>query len=626
MDVDELWNKDYVNKKHMEQFSKALEADDFDAFHITSKNDWAPVKEKVQKSGKRKRDIGVGLGYRILRWPFFVFICLWVSILAVIYAFVRFYVALYENTFTWRGKRQELRKKLRSAETYEEWVKAAEALDRHLGFESWKSDPEFGFYDYRTIAKLVGSMHMLRREGRVDELATVLQTCVKHNFAGTQGRAMYSQCYYGTKDIVDKWNDELVESLGYLSQSNELPMPTKRLLFKQFAKNFGKTALCLSGGATFTYRHFGVVKALLEADLLPNIVSGTSGGGLVAALVATRTNAELKELLVPELADKITACHEKFPTWAKRMYKTGARFDARDWAERCCWFTRGSMTFREAYEKTGKILNISTVPADPHSPVILCNYITSPDAVIWSTLLASAAVPGILNPVMLMMKKKTGDIAPYSFGNKWKDGSLRTDIPVQSLRMYFNVNFTIVSQVNPHISLFVYAPRGTVGRPVSHRKGKGWRGGFLGSTVEDLVKLEIRKWLKLMRHMDLTPRILDQDWSSVWLQRFDGSVTLWPKIQLKDFYYILSDPTREKLASMMRGGEMCAYPKLVMIRHQMNIERAIQHGRRLTSRDRRAVACLADDEAIYHSSSSMDFTNKNWVNPETEPSDDYDSD
>lgn len=39
----------------------------------------------------------------------------------------------------------------------------------------------------------------------------------------------------------------------------------------------------------------------------------------------------------------------------------------------------------------------------------------------------------------------TDELAPYSFGAKWKDGSLRTDIPTQALHTQFNVNYTIVS-------------------------------------------------------------------------------------------------------------------------------------------------------------------------------------
>ena len=31
----------------------------------------------------------------------------------------------------------------------------------------------------------------------------------------------------------------------------------------------------------------------------------------------------------------------------------------------------------------------------------------------------------------------------------------------------------VVSQVNPHVHLFFFAPRGSAGKPVAHRKGKG---------------------------------------------------------------------------------------------------------------------------------------------------------
>lgn len=88
--------------------------------------------------------------------------------------------------------------------------------------------------------------------------------------------------------------------------------------------------------------------------------------------------------------------------------------------------------------RTGRILNISVTPADRHSPTKLLNYLTSPDTVIWSALIASAAVPGILNPVVLMQKTRDGRIAPWNWGSKFKDGSLRVDIPLQALNLYFN--------------------------------------------------------------------------------------------------------------------------------------------------------------------------------------------
>lgn len=373
------------------------------------------------------------------------------------------------------------------------------------------------------------------------------------------------------------------KSLKFILDTKQMQLDDKRELFRSLHGNYGRTALCLSGGATFAYYHFGVVKALLEEDLLPDVITGTSGGALVAGLVATRTNEELKQLLVPALASKITACSEPFTTWFRRWYRTGARFDSVDWARQCAWWTHGSMTFREAYERTGRILNVSCVPADPHSPTMLCNYLTSPDCVVWSAVLASAAVPGILNPVVLMMKQRDGTLAPYSFGHKWKDGSLRTDIPVKALNLHFNVNFTIVSQVNPHINLFFFSSRGSVGQPVTHRRGRGWRGGFLGSAAEQYIKLDLTKWLKILRQLELLPRPLGQDWSQVWLQAgFGGTITIWPRSVAMDFAHILSDPTPARLARMIHEGQQSAFPTLKFVANRLKVERLVELGRRQT--------------------------------------------
>jgi len=80
--------------------------------------------------------------------------------------------------------------------------------------------------------------------------------------------------------------------------------------------------------------HFGVVKALLDSNLLPRVIAGTSCGSLIAAFVCTRTDEELKTLLNPSLAKRITACEEPFRIWFRRFLQTGARFDTVDWARK----------------------------------------------------------------------------------------------------------------------------------------------------------------------------------------------------------------------------------------------------------------------------------------------------
>jgi predicted acylesterase/phospholipase RssA len=202
------------------------------------------------------------------------------------------------------------------------------------------------------------------------------------------------------------------------------------------------------------------VKAFLDAGLLPRVIAGTSAGGLVAAMVCTHTDAELKALLVPELARKLTACEDQFPTWIKRFWTTGARFDSVTWARKvnnylapkysffiqvvssAHFLLKALLLFEKPICRRGasstfpsflliamrELLNCVACPTADHlsSPTMLLNYMTAPDTIIWSALLASTAVPGILNPVVLMQKLSDGRVVPWNWGiSKFKDGSLR---------------------------------------------------------------------------------------------------------------------------------------------------------------------------------------------------------
>ncbi|KAI2788947.1 Patatin-like phospholipase domain-containing protein [Penicillium oxalicum] len=573
------FDREFIKPEELQSFERALNAPE--ASPLVAINDWRPIHQRVRKTrGRRKTP-------KRSRDETREGCCIRCG-----YALVRVYIVLYEQWVSWRGKRQRLRRELWQQTDYPSWLEAARALDAYLGNEKWQETDEYAYYDHLTINKVVSQLKKVRYEAEqetagatsteetpaIEELRALLEACVKNNFAGVENPRMYSEAYSGTKDLVQEYIDEVRRCIQLVGDSRQLDKEAKYQHFKHLDTNFGRTALCLSGGATFAYYHFGVVKALLDNGVLPEIITGTSGGALVAGLVATRTDEELKQLLVPALAHRIRACHEGFTTWIQRWWKTGARFDTVHWAQQCSWFCRGSTTFREAYERTGRILNVSCVPSDPHSPTILANYLTCPDCVIWSAVLASAAVPGILNPVVLMTKKRDGTLAPYSFGHKWKDGSLRTDIPIRALNLHFNVNFTIVSQVNPHVNLFFFSSRGTVGRPVTHRKGRGWRGGFLGTAIEQYIKLDLNKWLRVLRHLELLPRPMGQDWSEIWLQKFSGTVTLWPKTIPSDFYHILSDPTPERLARMIHVGQQSAFPKIQFIKNRLNIENAIMRG------------------------------------------------
>ena len=93
-----------------------------------------------------------------------------------------------------------------------------------------------------------------------------------------------------------------------------------------------------------------------------------------------------------------------------------------------------------------------------------------------------------------------------------------------------------------------------------------------------ISKLELQKFIKISKHLELLPRPLGQDWSGIWLQQFNGTVTIWPRSRLDDFWYILSDPTAERLARMIRAGQQSTFSKLLFIENRMKIETLIEEG------------------------------------------------
>jgi predicted acylesterase/phospholipase RssA len=565
---------------------------------IAAASDFAPVRERTKRRGRgSKIDSGSreGLVYIFLRFPLLVGIFLTIALEFAAYVLIRQIVNVVEYSVAWRGRRGTLRKRMRKANDAAEWRTVALELDQYQGYENWKREDASGLYDWILVKKVLYSLQTMRENDDADGVMGVLELCLRNNFAGTENFRLYSETFFGTKYLIESYLCEVEEALAYIQHTKKVSPQKKRSFYRGVQKNMGRSALCLSGGGSFGYYHFGLVKTLLDANLLPAIISGTSAGGLIAALTCTRTNEELKVLLVPELADRITACEESIRIWGARAYRTGARFDTVKWAEKAQFFTRGSMTFAEAYARTGKVLNISVIPADRHSPVKLLNYHTAPNCIIWSSLLASSAVPGILNPVCLMQKDKNGHAVPWNWGHRFKDGSLRVDIPLQDLHALFNVNYPIVSQVNPHVHLFFFAPKGNPGRPVAHRKGKGWRGGFILSASEHVLKLHLSMNFKIIRDLDLLPSILGQDWSTVFLQQFGGAVTIWPKTRAWDWVRILSDPDRKELDRMIKVGQGVTFPKLHMIENRVRLERAIESGRKTTRQALKAISSAKGD-------------------------------
>lgn len=520
-------------------------------------------------------------------------------------------------------KKQKIKKRIikRFPENYSQWKSYAKGLDdATFGVQEWKRQIPCDLYDWKSVLRVVKHMDSsirryelassrsdsesqkevlfieilyllftfnIQKSLALEHLSRVLiEGALKPNLGGVENVALYRHSNYGTKKLIEKYVRTTLKALElvYEQHENSSIFKTKYDFIKQCSKQYGQTALCLSGGATFGYYHLGLIKALLDQDLLPNVITGTSAGSLIASFVCVRSNEELVSDLNPGLYKYFTACDTPLRQRFHNLMKTGAVFDCDHWIPKLQPITKGDTTFLEAFKMTGKILNISVVSAESeHAPARLLNYKTAPDIVIWSAVLASSAVPGILPPVCLKRKLPDGSITTYeSEGSLWRDGSLRIDIPLQKLNRMFNVNSTIVSQVNPHIILFFFDNRGSGGRPTMHRRGRGWRGGFLSSYIEHSIKLDLLKWLRVIRDLDLLPNIPLSQFSnahdfltSIFLQRFDGSITIVPRPSFSDYWLILTDPTYERMKDYIIRGQLNCWPKICMISNRMRIERAI---------------------------------------------------
>lgn len=79
----------------------------------------------------------------------------------------------------------------------------------------------------------------------------------------------------------------------------------------------------------------------------------------------------------------------------------------------------GDLTFQEAYDKTGWVLNITVTGYKEHDNHRLLNYLTAPNVLIWSAACASSCVPLLFDPVELLCKNEYGHIVPYNSNSNY---------------------------------------------------------------------------------------------------------------------------------------------------------------------------------------------------------------
>ncbi|KIW01531.1 uncharacterized protein PV09_07009 [Verruconis gallopava] len=480
-------------------------------------------------------------------------------------------------------RRQVLYFKLKEAEDYESWKSAACELDVLEGNESWKQQTESSEYDVALVQARLKQLDEARISCDVKKMLFLIRTSLTRGLGGMGDLRLYKHSHIGTKALIERYIESAQETLDTLLElSDKQPALEPRYILDQLLETrqaFGRSALLLSGGGTLGMYHSGVIKALWEAKLLPRIISGSSAGSIICAVLCTKTDDE-----VPDIMEKFCSGNfvvfehdekEKgFIGMAARLMKHGSVFDI-TYLIRVVRGLIGDITFQEAYNRTRRILNISVSSESVHELPRLLNYITAPNVIIWSAVAASCSVPLVFSPAQLLAKDpKTGSIVDWNPSpQKWIDGSVDSDLPMTRLAEMFNVNHFIVSQVNPHVVPFLsrdlLASPTELASPSAVNAGPGWL-----HTMADLARGEALHRMHVLAEFGVFPNYFTKA-QSVLSQKYSGDITILPEISYAHFPKILQNPTAEFMLEAMLSGERATWPKLSRIQNHCAIELAL---------------------------------------------------
>lgn len=460
-----------------------------------------------------------------------------------------------------KREQAQFEQELLKAENYQQWLDAAIALDRLDGSEAWRQLVESDDYDYSLINSRVSLLRQLQRRKDYDQLVFRLREELHGNLGNMANPVLYQHARAGTKQLINQYLDEVTRSLNLICDSDvkSLPPLSKRRFFNRTARSFGRSAILLSGGASYGLFHIGVIEELLEQKLMPQVITGSSAGSIVAGFVATHTDDELGQALQPD---------ELRYQWVstigiRKLMKGEGILDPKQ-LRKAIDRNIADLTFLEAYEKTGRILNISVSPADPNQFPRLLNYLSSPNVLIRKAALASSAVPGLFPPVQLRARSYTGKSVPYMPRSRWVDGSMHEDIPKEKVNRLHNVNHYIVSQTNPLVLPFM-----------SDDKDKTGILPFLQEVVVRGPMVQVEHLLELVnRHFEVPGMgsVLKKAHALV-TQTYSGDITILPDRQAIDVSKVFSNHTEKEARALIEAGRRATWPKIERIRNTTQISR-----------------------------------------------------
>lgn len=389
-----------------------------------------------------------------------------------------------------------------------------------------------------------------------------------------------------------KTNSHSANEQQSMHKQQQDELSRRYVLFKKMKQNLGHTALMLSGGGAQAMYHLGTIKALVESNLYEHIhvISGTSGGSIVAAMCAIKTPEELlRDICVNTVSTdymRTGKMKKQGVSWFPSIYKmgetwmtSGVLMDSKEFF-RCCEFYYSNITFEEAYEMTGKhvCITVSASRAYAGSGVqrLLLNHISTPHVTLSSAVAASCALPGAMSPKKLMMKNgRGGEQVPFEVdGVEWIDGSVQADLPFKRISTLFNISNFVVAQTNFHVVPFLNK---------SHHPNVTtlyWK-------LFQMCMWDVQSRVIKLSQLGLFPTIFGQDLTKLVTQKYYGKLTLVPRFTTLQMFglKILSNPTVKDMDNYLQNGQVAAWPYLRVLKEMLRLERSIDAG--LTTLDLR---------------------------------------
>jgi TAG lipase / steryl ester hydrolase / phospholipase A2 / LPA acyltransferase len=559
--------------------------------------------------------------------------------------------ALFSNFSSRSRLIRHLRKQQQQARTQDEWMDLAERIDSVQGNDIWRSDPDCPLYERSRISSRIDEyVHLMRRHD-IFELMFTLRGGIHRNKFGLLHEGLFTKAMAGSKVLVETYHNVVCAALDFVCDapvlSGEAPIPTEARLafFNETRHSYGRTALLLSGGAALGFYHVGVVKCLMKNGLMPRVIGGASAGSILCAMIGTRTDEEcMNDLLEAKgtvapghtgklilnffrplgSADKTNTVDSDFGTVlhnsaggfrdAKRTWQllipiglrqitstiydllTGHRrpqdmlnHDTEHFRE-CLKSNIGDFTFQEAFDRTGRILNITVTPTNSSDPPRLLNYLTAPHVLVWSAAVASSSLPGVFEANKLMVKDADGTERPESAEpTHFSDGSMEADLPMAQLSEMFNVNHFIISQANPHAVMFAsFGLSKTI-----------WSNPITGimTSVLMFLKNQTRAWFKHLVELVGGRRIAPLFdtrrglWSSFFTQEYEGrdcDISLIPWISHRGFFSALAhciyNPNEEEFVEWGTAAERETWKYIPAIKshiaEEVTLDRCVQRLRK----------------------------------------------